>query len=336
MTFDGTRPGNPLNIDGNVHVGGEDTVFFMGTINNTGVISVTGGVFPWLITQGNVTLKGAGDITLTNPSSSVPFAASIFGGVLTNVDNLISGTGEIGQQLHGSGVGTFINEARGVIDANDASGPLVIAGVGPDTNAGLIEATQGGTLLIDGVTIDNFLTHTKGTVEAGHDSTVGLEGGTIIDGLVTIKNGGIVEGEQGSNLITGAAVSNAGTLGAEGGNLTVIGNVTNASGTLDANNASLVVDGSVSGGKATIEGTGEIEFGGASSANVTFGASTDAILKLDKPSTFTGTVSGLTTGDYIDFANINFADNPAVSYSSKTHVLTVTDSVFRMSQTPSR
>ena len=92
------------------------------------------------------------------------------------MDNLISGTGEIGQQLQGSGVGTFINEARGVIDANDASGPLVIAGVGPDTNAGLIEATQGGTLLIDGVTIDNFLNHTKGTVEAGHDSTVGLGG----------------------------------------------------------------------------------------------------------------------------------------------------------------
>ena len=36
---------------------------------------------------------------------------------------------------------------------------------------------------------------------------------TITGGLVTIKHGGIIEGEQGSNLITGAATANAGTLG---------------------------------------------------------------------------------------------------------------------------
>ena len=104
-------------------------------------------------------------------------------------------------------------------------------------------------------------------------------------------------------------------------------------GTLDANNATLVVDGAVKGGKATIEGTGEIEFGGASSAHVTFAANSDAILKLDDPSAFTGKVSGLTTGDYIDLTNINFADNPTISYSSKTHVLTVTDSVSQVTDT---
>jgi hypothetical protein len=66
---------------------------------------------------------------------------------------------------------------------------------------------------------------------------------------------------------------------------------------------------------------------------VTFAANADAILKLDNPSAFTGKVSGLTTGDYIDLTNINFADNPTLSYSSKTHVLTVTDSVSDVTDT---
>ena len=71
----------------------------------------------------------------------------------------------------------------------------------------------------------------------------------------------------------------------------------NNKGDLDANNALLVIDGTVKKGTATLEGTGEIEFGGASSANVTFAANSAGILKLDHqsvgdPSAFTGTVSG--------------------------------------------
>jgi hypothetical protein len=337
--LDGTQPCNPVKIEGNYSIGSEATVELMGTIDNKGVITLAGGAFPWLITEGNVTLKGGGDITLINsPPNPFGLAASIFGGVLTNVDNVISGTGEIGQQLFGDQVGTFINEAKGVIDANDASGPLVIAGVGPDTNAGIIEATQAGTLLIENVTIDNFLNHKNGTLEAGQNSTVGLENATIAGGLVKALPGSMIEAEHGSNTITGAEVKNAGTIGAEGADLTIVGDVHNNKGDLDANNAMLVIDGTVKKGTATLEGTGEIEFGGASSANVTFAANSDGILKLDHqsvgdPSAFTGTVSGLNTGGFIDLTNINFADNPTLSYSSKTHVLTVTDNVSHVTDT---
>ena len=94
-----------------------------------------------------------------------------------------------------------------------------------------------------------------------------------------------------------------------------------------------MIDGAVKGGTATLEGTGEIEFGGASSAKVTFAANSDAILKLDSPSSFTGTVSGLAMGDHVDLTNINFADDPTLRYSSKTHVLTVTDSVSQVTDT---
>ena len=332
--LDGTQPCNPVKIEGNYSIGSEATVELMGTIDNKGVITLAGGAFPWLITEGNVTLKGGGDITLINsPPNPFGLAASIFGGALTNVDNVISGTGEIGQQLFGDQVGTFINEAKGVIDANDASGPLVIAGVGPDTNAGIIEATQAGTLLIENVTIDNFLNHKNGTLEAGQNSTVGLENATIAGGLVKVLSGAIVEGELGSNTITGAHVKNAGTIGAESANLTIVGDVNNHKGNLDANDATLVIDGAVKGGTATIEGTGEIVFGGASSAKVTFAANSDAILKLDDPLTFKGTVSGFTAGNYIDLTNIDFANNPTLHYSSKKEVLTVTDNVTHITDT---
>jgi hypothetical protein len=223
------------------------------------------------------------------------------------------------------------NAAQGVVEAKGENSEVIMGttlGSGPDTNAGLIAAVDSGTLLIrDVFGLDN----THGTIKAGHGSTIGLEDGSIVGGLVTVMKGGILEAElQGGNTITGAVVTNAGTIGAEGANLTIVGDVTNT-GTLDANNATLVINGAVSGGKATLEGTGEIEFGAASAAHVTFAASSNAVLKLDN--SFSGTVSGLTTGDYIDLTNINFADNPTLSFVFKTHVLTVTDSVSHVTDT---
>src|SRR5262249_4691951 len=156
---------------------------------------------------GNVTLEGGGQITVNT-------ASSIVGGVLTNVDDVISGSGFIGEAGLGAGrFGILINEARGIIDAN-ASTPLILTASGTDTNAGLMEASNGGTLLIENVTIDNFLNHTKGTVEAGQETTVGLENATIVGGLVKALPGSLIEAEQGSNTITGAHVKNAGTIGA--------------------------------------------------------------------------------------------------------------------------
>ena len=337
--LDGTQSGNPVNVAGHVLVVDNTDLSLMGTINNTGVITVAsgnpinGGNSTRLIINGDVTLEGGGHVTLgDNANNSIqanPVLPS-YESQLTNVDNVISGAGSLSVAI--------VNQANGIIDANDST-PLILEGVtgaGPDTNAGLIEATNHGTLLIQSA-IDNYLNTTLGTVEAGNGSIVGLENATIAGGFVTAAKGAIIEAEVAASTITGAVVTNAGTVGAEGANLTIIGDVTNT-GTLDANNATLVIDGAVSGGKATLEGTGQIEFGGASSAKVTFAANSDAILKLDHqsvgdPSAFTGTVSGLNTGGFIDLTNINFADNPTLSYSSKTHVLTVTDNVSHVTDT---
>jgi hypothetical protein len=157
------------------------------------------------------------------------------------------------------------------------------------------------------------------------------------------------EAERAAGTIFGAVVTNAGTIGAEGANMEISSNVinrgildaTNASlfidgdvtnaGNLNANNGAIVIQGAVSGGKGTIQGTGEISFGGPSAAHVAFAANSNGKLALD--AAFTGTVSGFTVGDSIDLQNFKFADNPTLSFSSKTHVLTVTDNVTGVTDT---
>jgi hypothetical protein len=232
------------------------------------------------------------------------------------------------------------NAAQGVIEAKGVNSEVIMSPTlasGHYTNAGLIAAIDSGTVLIndpEGGILDN----TTGTIEAGCGSTVAVDGTEVIGGFVTILKGGLLEagasvpfGSQ-PGFITGAVITNAGTIGAEGENLTINGDLTNR-GTLDANNATLEIDGTVNGGKVTIEGTGEIVFGGPSSADVRFGPSTDAILKLEDPATYSGAVFGLTSGTYLDLTNINFANNPTISYSSKTHLLTVTDTVSGITDT---
>ena len=310
------------------------------TFTNSGNIDLVGGQF---VIAGDVSLHGNGDVNLSG--------GAILGFGTLSTDNTISGGGTIGNV----GGPILTNEATGIIDANDPNAPLIIDATPVKntslTNAGLLEATHGGTLLLSGI-----ISNATGTVEADHGSTIGLEGGNIFGGTVTVLHGATVEAEQAAGTIFGAVVTNAGIIGAERANLEMSSNVTNTgtldatnarlsidgdvtnTGILNANNGAIVIEGAVSGGKATIEGTGQIEFGGASAAKVTFAANSDGILKLDHqsvgdPSAFTGTVSGLNTGGFIELTNINFADNPTLSYSSKTHVLTVADNVSHVTDT---
>jgi hypothetical protein len=65
---------------------------------------------------------------------------------LTNVDNTISGAGQIGS---GDGNLTLVNAAHGTIDANIFGGTLTLNTGHTITNDGILEATNGGTLQID-------------------------------------------------------------------------------------------------------------------------------------------------------------------------------------------
>src|ERR1700683_4793504 len=153
-----------------VIVGNNNQLTLNGNIANLGLIQVDStGAGTWLNIAGSLTLTGGGQITLTNASALIrrPSGTS----VLTNVNNTISGLGDVGN----NGM-TLINQAAGVVNANSTAGILSIDAPS-STNSGLIEATGGGHLATT-VTYNNA----GGTFTAGAASTVELDNPADIEG----------------------------------------------------------------------------------------------------------------------------------------------------------
>lgn len=116
-----------------------------GTIDNTGKIALqaAGGhgadVTLLTIGPGVVTLTGGGAVTLSDRTRN--FLNGVAGSTLINVDNRISGAGEIG---HRKPTFTLINQAAGVIDANGDRALIIDTAASTIQNAGLIEASGAG------------------------------------------------------------------------------------------------------------------------------------------------------------------------------------------------
>ena len=118
-----------------------------GTIDNTGTIALnsTGDETDLQIIGDGVTLQGGGYLTLSDSHENIIFGTNS-ATTLTNVDNTISGAGQIGI---GDGNLMLVNETHGTIDANISGGTLTLDTGHTITNDGLLEATNGGTLQID-------------------------------------------------------------------------------------------------------------------------------------------------------------------------------------------
>jgi hypothetical protein len=118
-----------------------------GTIDNTGTIALnsTGDETDLQIIGDSVTLQGGGYLTLSDSHENVIFGTNS-ATTLTNIDNTISGAGQIGI---GDGNLTLVNETHGTIGANISGGTLTLDTGHTITNDGILEATNGGTLQID-------------------------------------------------------------------------------------------------------------------------------------------------------------------------------------------
>jgi hypothetical protein len=138
---------------GTMAIGDGATLPLSGTIDNTGIIALnsTGDATELQIIGDGLTLQGGGQLTLSGDDANA-IVGTGSNSTLTNVDNTISGAGQIGS---GDGTLTLVNEAHGTIDANVAGGTLTLETGTTITNDGILEATNGGTLQIDDPVIGN-------------------------------------------------------------------------------------------------------------------------------------------------------------------------------------
>ncbi|MER9764237.1 Ig-like domain-containing protein, partial [Mesorhizobium sp. M0138] len=226
-----------VNNSGTMTIGDGALLPLSGTINNSGLISLDsmGSDTLLQVIQHGVTLQGGGQILLSDS------AANVISGTgpdvtLVNVDNTISGSGQLG---------------GGMLSLD---------------NSGTIIATGSHALVID-------------------------TGGSV--------------------------VVNSGTLEATGsGGLTITGGLAN-SGMIWANGGNIAINGQVTGdGDATIGDLSKLEFGAASSTDVTFAANAAGTLQLDDSFDFSGSIAGITNDDKVNLEDILFGTGTSAAYQA--------------------
>jgi hypothetical protein len=287
-TFDGSEPATPIANTGNVVVGDNGTLVLLGTIDNGGTITLvsTGDPTKLLIGTSAVLLQGGGKIIISDNANN-EIAASAPPDTLVNVDNTISGAGDISAAL--------TNGAKGVVDANAASTPLVLGGGG--TNVGLLEATTGADLRIDTNFLD--LNNASGRIEAiGLKSIVSLIDVTIDGGTLSTASGGTIFVQNNSSTFDGdapgAPIANSGTVVVQDeAALVLLGDVDN-SGTIMLASTGHLTELVIGPEGAVLQGGGKISLtNGAIDDNEIMGAAlADTLTNVDNTISGAGDLGG--------------------------------------------
>ena len=331
VTLDGVTA--PVRITGHVstyHGPFFDQRYFdlklAGSIDNSGLIAVTPDrpnrvdpYTPQLQIEAGVTLSGAGQIEVGEYGK---LAAAAAGAVLTNIDNTITGVGQIGD-----GSLAIVNGAAGVIEATGAARQTLVLDIGssPFTNAGLIEAVGAASLTVENGTLEN-----DGEVSGSGAARItlshalldqGSTGALMIATVAHLDDAGVAGGTTtiaAHGLLVASGAANSSTLS---------GSVLN-SGRIEVVGATLTVSGAVSGmGLGVIDG-GLLAFTSSFEGRAQFlrGAGT---LRLARSQSYTGAVFGfaLNGKTAFDLTDIGFVGAGEASYSgtSAKGVLTVTD-----------
>ena len=215
---------NTLNLLNNSQL----NVFGTQIINNGAIGLNAGANNAVLLMETSTTLSGAGVLTLSQSGGGAAVIEQAVGGLALTNASTIQGAGTIGN--NGLAVN---NQATGIINANATGLTLVMNGGGAVTNAGLLEATNGGTLLISGNTVANA----GGNISAiGSGSVVSLASATINGGTLNTSGGGVLGTAPGfTSTLNGVTISSGSTFtNGNNADLFVSGAITN-NGTIQVN-----------------------------------------------------------------------------------------------------
>ncbi len=153
---------------------------FSGVITNAGTIALnsTGDETDLQLIEHGITLQGGGQVVLSdNSANAISGTASDV--TLTNVDNTISGAGQLG-----AGQLTLVNE--GTIDATGDSSLVIDTGANAVTNSGTLEATGTGGLVVHSDVVNTgTLWANGGNITV--DGNVSGSGSALISGSATLE-----------------------------------------------------------------------------------------------------------------------------------------------------
>jgi hypothetical protein len=183
------------NNTGNMVVSDGATLPLSGIVNNSGtiVLNSTSNETDLELIQHGITLQGGGALRLSDGVANAIFGtdASV---TLTNVDNTISGSGQLGE-------GQLTLQNKGTIIASADNALTIDTGANAVVNSGTLGATGSGGLVIHSDIINSGLLWANGG-SVKIDGNVSGTGSALIDGRATFEIGGAFGGNV--RLDTGA------------------------------------------------------------------------------------------------------------------------------------
>jgi hypothetical protein len=297
----GTTTNNPVTLSGGVSVdnlaltsatslnvlGVGNGLGVYGNITNSGTISVNNAA--GLSEDSNsLTLSGGGTLILgtsAGAGGNIGIGGGLTNPTLTNVNNTIEGEGVIGFGI------SLDNEA--IVNAN-FSGQTLLIGTGSATNTGTMEATLGGVLELDGLTVNNA----GGSIVA-NTGTVYLPSADIQGGTLIIENAGVM-GVPGEGTATLDGSTAAGPVTIQGPYTVFNATQTNLLGTIN-NEGSIQINGGSQFGanlalsaNTTLTGGGIINLSNVNSGPALIGANSTGLTLTNVNNTMGQATSGTT------------------------------------------
>jgi hypothetical protein len=161
-----------VSLNGTLQVDSNQGLNLNGELDNAGTVDVddAGTTNTGIIITGATTLKGGGSVVFSDVANSHNYIQDNGSPeTLDNVDNTLSGAGQIRGQL------AFTNEASGVLLADSTAGNSLVVVTSSFTNKGTLRATNGATLAVQVDGNHSFANLTADSADPGGDV---LTGGT--------------------------------------------------------------------------------------------------------------------------------------------------------------
>jgi hypothetical protein len=281
--------GTTINVTGNLTDNGQFLVN-SGSNNATTILNFSGG-----------TVSGTGSLVLNSSNTT----AQLNGALNQSAGHSILGYGQINAALTNNGT----------VNAN-VSGQTLALQTSNMTNNSLFEATVGGTLYINGITVNQS---TGGLISAsGSGSVINLNGATISGGTLNTSGGAYVY-QNGSADTFASLTSNAQVNMSAGTTINATGNLVDNGQILvntGSNNATTILN--ISGG--TVSGTGSFVLNGSNATAQLNGSLTQSaghsILgygQINAALTNNGTVNANVNGQTLVLQTSNMSNNATLT-----------------------